>query len=143
MVEQLVERLRTHPERNKRLFWLDGVSDEYLEEIYAASTCLLAASYGEGFGLRLIEAAQHKLPIIARDIPVFREVAGDYAFYFSGQDATDVADAIMEWLRLYETQSYPKSDGMPWLTWKESAAQLVANIVDSRDEYRGHYAESV
>jgi len=36
-------------------------------------------------------AAQHQLPIIARDIPVFREVAGDYAFYFSGENADDLA----------------------------------------------------
>ena len=56
------------------MLWLEGISDEYLDKVYAASTCLIAASEGEGFGLPLIEAAQHKLPIIARDIPVFREV---------------------------------------------------------------------
>src|SRR5262249_2265090 len=80
MVERLIDRLRAHSELNRRLFWLDGVSDEYLDKVYAASTCLIAASEGEGFGLPLIEAAQHKLPIIARDIPVFREVAGESAF---------------------------------------------------------------
>jgi len=31
-------------------------------------------------GVQLIEAAQKGVPVIARDIPVFREVAGDYAF---------------------------------------------------------------
>ena len=35
-VEALVERLRTHPELGKRLFWLEGISDEYLDKIYAA-----------------------------------------------------------------------------------------------------------
>lgn len=44
-----------------------------------SSTCLIAASFGEGFGLPLIEAAQHGLPIMARDIAVFREVAKEYA----------------------------------------------------------------
>ena len=61
-------------EIGNRLFWLEGISDEYLEKIYDAATCLIAASEGEGFGLPLIKVAQHKLPIIARDIPVFREV---------------------------------------------------------------------
>lgn len=56
LIERLVDRLRMHPELGKRLFWLEGISDEYLEKIYAASTCLIAASYGEGFGLPLIEA---------------------------------------------------------------------------------------
>ncbi len=124
-VEELVARLRGHPELNKRLFWLEGISDEYLEKIYAASTCLIAASEGEGFGLPLIEAAQHKLPIIARDIPVFREVADDHAFYFANKnDPTTMAVACREWISLYESHQHPESDTMPWLTWKESAERL-------------------
>jgi len=129
MVEKLVERLREHPELKKRLFWLEGISDEYLEKVYSASACLIAASYGEGFGLPLIEAAQHKLPIIARDIPVFREVAGEHAFYFDGKEPYQLAESIKEWLGLYKIGRHPKSDEMPWLTWKESAEQLLKCIL--------------
>jgi glycosyltransferase involved in cell wall biosynthesis len=125
MVEALVEALREHSEFGKRLFWLEGISDEYLEQTYSVSTCLIAASEGEGFGLPLIEAAQHGLPIIARDLPVFREVAGGHAFYFSGMAATDLAQAIRTWLDLFSTGSHPKSETMPWLTWKESTQQLL------------------
>jgi glycosyltransferase involved in cell wall biosynthesis len=50
-IPQIVARLQSHNESGKRLFWLNGVSDEYLEKIYAASSCLIAASEGEGFGL--------------------------------------------------------------------------------------------
>jgi glycosyltransferase involved in cell wall biosynthesis len=128
MVESLVDRLQSHPELNKRLLWLEGISDEYLERVYAASTCLIAASYGEGFGLPLIEAAQHQLPIIARDIPVFREVAGAYAYYFD--DA--LTNAIETWLALHETGQHPKSNTMPWLTWKESAQLLASKITKSQ-----------
>lgn len=124
-VNLLVEMLRGHSERNHRLFWLEGISDEYLEKIYAASTCLIAASEGEGFGLPLIEAAQHKKPIIARDIPVFREVAREHAFYFSGLEAEALADAVNKWLSLYEANSAPMSVHMPWLTWKESTKNLL------------------
>jgi len=124
LVEELVGRLRAHPEMNKHLFWLAGISDEYLEKVYAASTCLIAASYGEGFGLPLIEAAQHKLPIIARDIPVFHEVAGEHAYYFSGKKPTDVTQTISEWLKLYAANAHPLSDNMTCLTWKESSSQL-------------------
>lgn len=126
MVESLIQRLRNHPELNKRLFWLEGISDEYLEKVYAASTCLIAASYDEGFGLPLIEAAQHKLPIIARDIPVFREVAEGYAYYFNAEDPEGLAQAITDWLELYRSQKHPRSDDMKWLTWKESASQLLS-----------------
>lgn len=126
MVEELVKKLRKHPERNQRLFWLEGISDEYLEKVYSASTCLIAASEGEGFGLALIEAAQHNLPIIARDIPVFREVAGIHAFYFDGMSPDILSQAIKNWLKLHAVDNHRLSDNMPWLTWKESAQQLIS-----------------
>ncbi|MDZ7761285.1 MAG: glycosyltransferase [Desulfovermiculus sp.] len=123
-VENLIKRLKHHPERAKRLFWLQGISDEYLKKIYTASTCLIAASEGEGFGLPLIEAAQHKLPIIARDLQVFREVAGEHAYYFQGKKSDDLARAVQNWLKHYEQDEHPKSDDMPWLTWEQSAEKL-------------------
>ncbi|MCQ2031178.1 glycosyltransferase [Stutzerimonas zhaodongensis] len=124
MVDSLEQRLRDHPELDKRLFWFNDVGDDQLERLYAASVGLIAASYGEGFGLPLIEAAQHKLPIIARDIPVFREVAGEYAYFFAASSGKELAVTIADWLRLYREGQHPASDGMQWLTWQESAAQL-------------------
>lgn len=123
-IPQITAKLRKHRESGKRLFWLEGISDEYLARVYAESACLIAASEGEGFGLPLIEAAQHKLPVIARDIPVFREVAGEHAYYFSGKQADDLAQAINKWLKLYAANEHPASGNMPYLTWKESASQL-------------------
>nr|ART39015.1 H98 [uncultured bacterium] len=128
-IPETLNRLRTHPERKKRLFWLDGISDEYLEKVYAASTCLIAASYGEGFGLPLIEAAQHKLPIIARDIPVFREVVGEHAYYFEAESPDSLARQIGAWLTLYAADQHPKSSNSPSLTWRESALQLIDVIL--------------
>lgn len=125
-IPQIVARLRSHPERRRRLFWVDRPSDEYLEKIYAASSCLIAASEGEGFGLPLIEAARHKLPIIARDIPVFREVAGEHAFYFAGERPEALAQAVKEWLTLYYKGKHPKSDAMPWMTWAQTVGRLKA-----------------
>ncbi|MTI64698.1 glycosyltransferase [Methylophaga sp.] len=130
MVEDLVSRFRSHPELNKRLYWLDGISDEYLEKVYAASNCLIAASYGEGFGLPLIEAAQHKLPIIAREIPVFREVAVEHAFYFQGFDAKSLAGSIKQWLALYQERQNPFSEEMAWLRWKDSSAAMLQKVIN-------------
>jgi glycosyltransferase involved in cell wall biosynthesis len=125
MVEDLVSRLRGHAEQGRHLFWLESVSDGYLEKIYGASSCLIAASYGEGFGLPLIEAAQHGLSIIARDLPVFREVAGEHAFYFSTQEGGSLATAVKAWLELRAVQQAPSSRGMPFLTWAQSARHLA------------------
>lgn len=125
-IPQIVARLRSHPERGRRLFWVKGPSDEYLEKIYTASSCLIAASEGEGFGLPLIEAARHKLPIIARDIPVFREVAREHALYFRGEKPDALAQAVKQWLARYHDGKHPKSDAMPWMTWAQAVERLKA-----------------
>jgi glycosyltransferase involved in cell wall biosynthesis len=129
MMEPLVQQLQHHAELGKRLFWLDGISDEYLEKVYAASHCLIAGSEGEGFGLPLIEAARHKLPIIARDLPVFREVAGAHAYYFAGLEAAPLAAAVLDWRALQAQGLAPDSARMPFLTWTESARQLLPQIL--------------
>lgn len=131
--EKLVHQLRhTHPERGRRLFWIEGASDEFLEQLYGASACLIAASEGEGFGLPLIEAAQHHIPILARDIPVFREVAGEHALYFSGPDPESLAERVAEWLALAEAGQAPGSEGLRGLTWSESTRDLMQVVLADR-----------
>ena len=127
--------LRKSRELNNRLYWLEAISDEYLEEVYSASACLIAASYGEGFGLPLIEAAQHSLPIIARDIPVFREVAGDSAFYFSDCSPESLAQSLLHWLSLYSEGRHPTSESLAWLTWEQSANMLLKEILPSAEQF--------
>lgn len=134
LVDTLVERLSHHPRAADSLFWLEGISDEYLDRVYAACTCLIAASEGEGFGLPLIEAARHGIPILARDIAVFREVAGDHALYFSGARAQDIQDAVTQWRGLQARGLTHTSSGMPWLTWEESAHQLLQALDLTTDQ---------
>lgn len=124
LVDKLCDALASHPERGRRLIWLEAISDQYLQKVYAASSCLLAASQGEGFGLPLIEAAQRAMPVLARDIPVFREVAGAHAAYFDGIEPAALADAVLTWIEAQREAANPDIRGLPWLTWRESAKQL-------------------
>ncbi|MBV8375926.1 MAG: glycosyltransferase family 4 protein, partial [Verrucomicrobia bacterium] len=126
----LEQRIQQHPENGNRLFWLDGISDEMLEEVYRNSSALLAASEAEGFGLPLIEAAKHGLPIVARDIAVFREVAGEHAYYFGGDDPQALANALRAWLSL--GNAVPSSARIAWLTWKQSSRQLLDVVLSER-----------
>ena len=100
--------------------------------MYEAASCLIAASEGEGFGLPLIEAAHWSAPILARDIPVFREVAVNGATYFCGLAPDDLADAIVLWLEARASGNVPDSAQMASLTWSESAQSLVASILKMR-----------
>lgn len=123
-VEDLIESLRNHPEMNKHLFWFNGVSDLHLNRIYQSCSCLISASEGEGFGLPLIEAAHYGIPILARSIPVFHEVADTNAFYFEGKLPKNLASAVREWLKLSKEGKEPDSKKISWLSWSQSAKHL-------------------
>lgn len=130
-MDAIAKRLDGHPEKGKRLFWIKGASDDMLAELYRISSALVAASEGEGFGLPLIEAAQQGISIIARDIPVFREVAGQHASYFNATDGEGLALELQAWLKAYSAGKTPKVEHMPWLSWEQSAQQLLSQVLTS------------
>ncbi len=136
-IPQTVHALRTNPELDKRLFCLEGISDEYLEQVYAHADCLIAASYDEGFGLPLIEAARHGVPLLVRDIPVFREVTAGHAHYFvDSRDPQAITKAVKEWLALFEKGEHPRSDLIPHQTWQDSARQVLDAIFQQKTPYK-------
>ncbi len=127
IANDIVDRLRNHPEVGQRLVWHSAASDEELAQIYGASSGLLAASYTEGFGLPIVEAGFLGLPVLARDIPVFREVAGDHAKFFSG-DGPALVEAVDQWAGSLAA-GLAKSSGRITLTsWAESADRLASLI---------------
>jgi glycosyltransferase involved in cell wall biosynthesis len=132
IVDDLASMLDAHPEAGRRLFWIRDASDAVLDRLYARAHLLIAASLGEGFGLPLVEAARTGLPIVARDISVFREVAGEHAYYFSGTSADDLAGALTQWLELHREARHPRSAGLPVFTWAQSVDQLLDVVIGGR-----------
>jgi glycosyltransferase involved in cell wall biosynthesis len=129
MVEKVADRMRGHAQANKRLHWLAHATDADLNALYNGCSALLGVSLDEGFGLPLIEAAKHALPILARDIPVFREIAGEHAVWFSGTTAEDLAGAVEAWIDRWTRGNVPTTANMPWLTWEQSAEQLLNAVL--------------
>lgn len=130
MTEHLVASLSHHPERNRRLFWFEKSDDATLAALYRQSDGLLFASEGEGFGLPLVEAAHYGLPILVRDLPVFREVAGAHARYFSGE----LTPSLREWLAELRCGSAVASQSVTVLSWKDSADQLTQRLLTGPEE---------
>jgi glycosyltransferase involved in cell wall biosynthesis len=128
-MEPFVARLRASPELGKRLHWLPQCTDTDLRQLYRGSAGLLMASRHEGFGLPIVEAAQAGLPVLARDIPVFREIAGEHARYFSGDSPEELAEALRCWMAEAFT---PASTGIKPLGWDDSFRQLCAIVLDQQ-----------
>jgi len=122
-----VMRLRQHPLRDRRLFWFEAASDALLHSLYGRAQGLISASYGEGFGIPLVEAARAGLSLLVRDLPVFREVTEGRASFFSEKaDRAELSTAIDLFLRRLEAGT-PEGEAakLPCQSWRQSTAQLV------------------
>jgi hypothetical protein len=75
-----------------------------------------------------------------RDLPVFREVAGEHAFYFSGMDGAALAAAVREWRVLHAEGRAPAPQGMTWMTWHEQARALMALLTAPLHQNGGELA---
>jgi glycosyltransferase involved in cell wall biosynthesis len=112
-------RIEAHPLLGRRLFWLKNASDADLALLYQNARALVIASVAEGFGLPIVEAARHGAGVIATDLPVFREAAGDGAKYFRLLDSDSLAEQMRA--ALIEKPSPPI---LSRISWRESAADL-------------------
>lgn len=132
--DDFANRLRTHAEAGKRLLWITAPDDADLAAAYRESTALLAPSHGEGFGLPLVEAGAHGLPVLARDLPVFREVGGAGVDYFSGASPAQLQAALQDWLRRWEAGRIAAPDIVASRSWRASANDLL-RAMDEQDQH--------
>ena len=120
-------RIRRHPEYKRRLLWFDNASDADLAECYQRAHALLYPSALEGFGLPLVEAARHGLPVIASDLDVFREIGGDAPRYVEPLNSAELAAAMRDSLTARKQGSAPA-----FYSWRESADDLFQMIGGER-----------
>lgn len=74
----------------------NGLSSQAMMHLLAHSRGLLAPSHAEGFGLPVVEALTLKVPVIASDIPAFREASQGYARLIDNADGPSWDRAIGE-----------------------------------------------
>ncbi|MEM9852320.1 MAG: glycosyltransferase family 1 protein, partial [Pseudomonadota bacterium] len=72
------------------------LSDAALWPRLAAARALLFPSRVEGYGLPALEAAQIGLPVLATDLPVFRELLGPWATYLPPDDPAAWARGVSD-----------------------------------------------
>jgi len=106
--------------------WLRHASDAELAAQYARAHVLVQASYGEGFGLPVVEASAAGVRVLARDIGVFREVLGQQGAFFSHDAA--LGERILEVLG--SAEAVPAA-APP--TWGEAATAILKTIDEISD----------
>ncbi|WP_298942622.1 glycosyltransferase family 1 protein [uncultured Psychromonas sp.] len=123
--------LENHPEREKRLFWRQGISDAGLAAAYQVADALIMTSYLEGFGLPVVEAGRKNCPVILADLPVFREVGegAPKASYFEAGSAEGLAQAICTYID-EELDKDHQAVEVSWPSWDESAQEIKEVVLN-------------
>lgn len=113
------------------------VTEEQKAALYASAEAVVVPSLYEGFGMQLLEAMEVSAPVIASDIPVFREVAGDAALYVDPLNAQSIADGMAKVLTDAKLHKQLATKGLKRLTtysWDAIAADVYKGI---KGLYRG------
>ena len=57
------------------------------------------------------------------------EIAGDNALYFNGLEPEDLAEAVKEWIKLYELGQVPDSSKIKLRTWQECTIDVYNALI--------------
>ncbi len=128
-VEEIMNKINTSKYLNKKLFHYSNLNDDELLYCYENSKMLLFPSIVEGFGLPIVESLTNKLPVLASDTPIHREVGQEIVGYFDLNNSDDLVNKLID----IEENSIPKQfipdEDYKWLDWHESTKMLLDKII--------------
>jgi glycosyltransferase involved in cell wall biosynthesis len=78
------------------VFFTGRVSEEELQQLFAAALALVYVPFFEGFGMPIIEAMNAGIPVICSNTTSMPEVGGDAVLYASPDNAQEIASAMKE-----------------------------------------------
>jgi len=87
-----------------------------LAAVYRRAAALLATSRREGFGWPLVEAMACGTPVVASDLPVFREVGGEAVTYAPVRD-------LQSWVESTDRLLRDRADPAQWRGRREAALE--------------------
>lgn len=120
--------LATHPDITNHLVFVGRVPNEEIHHLYRNSTIFVFPSITESFGHPLVEAMASRLPILAADTRINREVCGDAAVYFQPFDSQDLADKLEMVLSNNEVKSRLKKESsqrIQQFRWESHVSRLL------------------
>jgi len=128
-VEETMNRINGHKLLGTKLFHWSNLNDEELLYCYQNSKMLIFPSVVEGFGLPIVESLTNKLPVLASDTPIHREVGQDVVGYFDLNNSDDLVQQLID----IEENSIPKNlvpdKEYRWQDWHESTQILLQKII--------------
>ncbi len=111
----------------EHFFYFSQISDQELTDLYKKTDVLIIPSYNEGFGLPIIEAKKYNKHILARNIPVFREIIGEDGNFFPDSNEDEILLYLIKWIKNLRNGKINKNN-IKSTTWKDTTNKLVELI---------------
>jgi len=120
-----VKQYIKYKEIEEQVEFLGYVPDNDLAKLYQQVTALVQPSFSEGFGLTGVEAMSFGTSVLASDIPIFREIYQNAAFYFSPHSVASFIQAVHA---LEQNQDKVNAEGISLsknYSWEQMATQTI------------------
>jgi glycosyltransferase involved in cell wall biosynthesis len=122
-------RLADSLDISDRVVWLEAISRQDVVMLFQAASGLIQPSLYEGFGLPILEAMACGCPVIASDIPPFREVTNGTALLIPPDDVEKLGQALHDFVRSEEMRDSLGKQGLMRardFSWDRCAKETLA-----------------
>ncbi len=130
--EEVLARLDGHRELGRRLHWYRSAGDDLLAVLYAHARVVAVASVTEGYGLPVIEALSHGVPVVSSDGGALREAGGTLVEHVGARDVPAWVEALGRHLSDDELVAARRADleGYDAPLWSDTGAQVADALVE-------------
>ncbi|GAA0574267.1 glycosyltransferase family 1 protein [Caenispirillum bisanense] len=138
--EQVVDLLERSAALRGRVVEISRASDVELATWLHHARALVFPSFVEGYGLPLAEALSFGVPVIASDLPVFREIAGEIPEYLDPLDGPGWRRVILDYAQpqsALRAAQLERMQGFKAPTWAEHFSAVESFLRGIGLEIRG------
>jgi glycosyltransferase involved in cell wall biosynthesis len=118
----------------RRVKLLGYVSDEDLKRLYQTASIFAFPSLDEGFGIPVLEAMAHGLPVLASNTSSLPEVCGDAALLVDPLDTGAIAAGLKALVGEYPSQAGLKRAQL--FSWENAARKTAAVYAELIEDLR-------
>ncbi len=125
--DEVIERLATHQELGRRLHWFRAADDDLLATLYDHARVVAVASITEGYGLPVIEAMSHGVPVVSSNGGALVEAGGDLVTHVDALDVDAWVRALDRHLRddTFVAMRRDALAGYAAPRWSDTGAQVA------------------
>ena len=130
------ERFHTFYEENKlydKVKMTGYVSDKELQSLYAGASGFVFPTLYEGFGIPILEAMNHKLPLLVGSLGASVEIANNHAHVAHPLDVSSIAsgiDALIDYDQETLEAAYTYAQHFSWKKNINQTAQVYSSLLN-------------